>query len=517
MSGALARLEAAWGLGLWLGASGAAAATPGQAIVFDGSAAASDTFVVAFESTGFRVDLGTGTFTCPGVAHVSPGGVVTPGPEESGVFASYSGLQPELTSFLFSQPPLAPAAVEAFYDDCDVRDGFDVAQGHLAQSLATAQTRVADVAVCVTQVESAYCDLVSAIEAATIVPDIPSGARTIAGPGLGAMAPPNQLSCTRLRQQLAVEIPYRLEAIALELATCQSQRAALIQMLANLGPVLGETLRDVLLDAADLALEQARLARGRAQDVLAAIAAIGADLSLAEAQANCAQCPPLAPPYLLPSGIVSTGSATAVLDQLAQAFENAAAVSGDPDEAARLSAVAARMRSIPGDRVLQLTHPAASAVGTHSVALHPAGGAAGGSFPLAVVLSAEAAAGEANLIDHHIAVDAWRTLARTLDPAFEPPDDDDDDDDGLRDAYETDAGTFVSRLATGSDPWIADSDADRYQDGTEVATGSDPNDPGSVPSAPGMPIPALSRWGAALLLVTLGAGARFALRRRRGE
>lgn len=83
----------------------------------------------------------------------------------------------------------------------------------------------------------------------------------------------------------------------------------------------------------------------------------------------------------------------------------------------------------------------------------------------------------------------------------------DRDDDGLLNAVETDTGVFVDAGDTGSDPLSADSDGDGFDDGTEVAAGSDPNDPGSVPATK---VPVLSP--AALVAL---AGVLLVLGRRR--
>ena len=52
--------------------------------------------------------------------------------------------------------------------------------------------------------------------------------------------------------------------------------------------------------------------------------------------------------------------------------------------------------------------------------------------------------------------------------------DEDDDNDGLLDAVETNSGFFVSANDTGTDPLIADTDGDGFDDGLEVAFGTDP-------------------------------------------
>jgi hypothetical protein len=90
--------------------------------------------------------------------------------------------------------------------------------------------------------------------------------------------------------------------------------------------------------------------------------------------------------------------------------------------------------------------------------------------------------------------------------------DPDDDDDVLLDLYETDTGVFVSSTDTGSDPRVADSDGDGVDDGIEVAAGTDPNDPDSLPGQ----VPALGAWTrAALAAALLGASAGLLAARRR--
>ena len=86
--------------------------------------------------------------------------------------------------------------------------------------------------------------------------------------------------------------------------------------------------------------------------------------------------------------------------------------------------------------------------------------------------------------------------------------DPDDDDDGLLDAVETGSGVFVSAFDAGTDPVVADSDGDGFDDGLEVAAGSDPNDALSVPSGAG--VPALPLGGLLVLCagVVAAAGGR---------
>ncbi|MGB6220205.1 hypothetical protein [Haloferula sp.] len=57
----------------------------------------------------------------------------------------------------------------------------------------------------------------------------------------------------------------------------------------------------------------------------------------------------------------------------------------------------------------------------------------------------------------------------------------DSDNDGLNDDVETNTGAFVSPSDTGTSPWVADWDADGFDDGAEVNSGTDPTDPLSFP------------------------------------
>jgi len=86
----------------------------------------------------------------------------------------------------------------------------------------------------------------------------------------------------------------------------------------------------------------------------------------------------------------------------------------------------------------------------------------------------------------------------------------DDDQDGLLDFYETGTGAFVSQWNTGSNSLLADTDGDGFDDGVEVAQGSDPNDPNSTPAPP---VPLLPVAGLLALCASLGAVAMRRIRR----
>ena len=88
----------------------------------------------------------------------------------------------------------------------------------------------------------------------------------------------------------------------------------------------------------------------------------------------------------------------------------------------------------------------------------------------------------------------------------------DDDGDGLLDTVETDTGVYVDENDTGTDPLVADTDGDGWQDGQEVVAGTDPTDPNSVPGGPG--VPGLGPAWYAVLTAALWGVAAGGMRRR---
>ena len=91
----------------------------------------------------------------------------------------------------------------------------------------------------------------------------------------------------------------------------------------------------------------------------------------------------------------------------------------------------------------------------------------------------------------------------------------DDDGDGLLDVVETDTGFFVGPSDTGTDPLRPDTDGDGFPDGAELAAGSDPTNPDSIPGVAA--VPALSFPGLLLLVAALLAASWRELSRRVGR
>lgn len=90
----------------------------------------------------------------------------------------------------------------------------------------------------------------------------------------------------------------------------------------------------------------------------------------------------------------------------------------------------------------------------------------------------------------------------------------DDDGDGLDDVVETNTGVFTSPDYVGTDSLIADSDGDGVDDGDEVAAGSDPNDPLSLPDT--IPVPFGGGLAQGALMCLLGLSSLWVLARRFG-
>ncbi len=87
----------------------------------------------------------------------------------------------------------------------------------------------------------------------------------------------------------------------------------------------------------------------------------------------------------------------------------------------------------------------------------------------------------------------------------------DRDEDNLPNGVETNSGVFVDGNDTGTNPALADTDGDGFDDDVEVLSGTDPNNPLDFPGS----VPALGSWPAFVLGVGLLIAMRVGLRRMR--
>ena len=84
----------------------------------------------------------------------------------------------------------------------------------------------------------------------------------------------------------------------------------------------------------------------------------------------------------------------------------------------------------------------------------------------------------------------------------------------MRDSFENGTGVFVSRVDTGTDASLHDTDGDLYSDAIEIAAGSDPNLFTSIPLRLGVSLPTLGGLAiAGLLGLLLGLGVKRAVKR----
>jgi hypothetical protein len=90
--------------------------------------------------------------------------------------------------------------------------------------------------------------------------------------------------------------------------------------------------------------------------------------------------------------------------------------------------------------------------------------------------------------------------------------DPDDDNDGLLDVVETNTLDFIDENDTGTNPLVADTDGDGFDDGVEVQFGTDPTDPNDRPL---MDVPAAGPMDVAVLAALLLGSAGWVLHRLR--
>jgi hypothetical protein len=202
---------------------------PLQAIVFDGSAEASRTFLVALSRAGFLTQfLKTPFAPCDQVIHQAqwathsldvPGrGISIPGAFhfDFDVFPRPPGP---------SVSPFNPAVLET---DCDVLADFTAVQKYLPDVEVKAEQAQSQIDECLNNVRALHCQIAGAVENAAVIPDAGIGVdtagfddpletgRTVAA---GERIGPDCARCAEALRQL----PQRLDSLELELLTCSAQ------------------------------------------------------------------------------------------------------------------------------------------------------------------------------------------------------------------------------------------------------------------------------------------------------
>jgi hypothetical protein len=511
-------------------AAGSARADLESVFVFDGSPDAGDIFVVN-PFTGLEFDRGEGGFTCPGTSHVSGTGVAPGGPVSAVVEPLGVGLNDEARNFLLSRPALLALNMEfhvaALEDDCDVLAVLADVQAYVAGQVASVNPKWASIDACVAQAEQAYCDKIAAIEQAQVLP----GSNQSAGRSLiwlyprfrdsYVLGPDYFYECTRYTRLILYmsQDPGVHDALDLTLAECQ-------QALAGIGTFDRNTIYEdeiaPMLVRADAYLEKAHTALAYATDYQNIVINWAASFDAVGIQYSCDFCEDLAEWGLDSDGNQQNPRNPDFLDLewgyegiagIANSFQQAALDVEDTVLASRYGSIAAKLASLPPSRIFHASFPASTAVGSVSVALRNSALPDDGTSPLAVVLTARVdTSAQPTLLDVRIVLDALRLFGRTLaSSAASPPNPEDLDSDGVRDSFENGTGVFVSRVDTGTDATLRDTDGDLYSDAIEIAAGSDPNLFTSIPSRLGLSLPAL---GGFALAVLVGLLAGLGMRRR---
>jgi hypothetical protein len=93
----------------------------------------------------------------------------------------------------------------------------------------------------------------------------------------------------------------------------------------------------------------------------------------------------------------------------------------------------------------------------------------------------------------------------------------DRDEDTLGNGVETNTGTFVNGDDTGTNPALADTDGDGFDDGEEVSLGTDPTNPLNFPGSVDPPAVPIGAIAAGLLAAALLASGRMSLVRQRRD
>ncbi len=143
------------------------------------------------------------------------------------------------------------------------------------------------------------------------------------------------------------------------------------------------------LEGADAGLGDAEKNLLDAAETVAGLGSLTASLSEESLEASCAECedPVFTGSPLALSGAVTLFAGRQTVGRFVGAFHSAANDTDDPELAARLADLAARLAAVPNDRVLQILFPSGSGVGQHLLALRAPELPDDGESPLVVVLT----------------------------------------------------------------------------------------------------------------------------------
>jgi hypothetical protein len=375
-------------------AEGPGAIDPDQAIVFDGSTAAQDIFVLSMKNAGYVIERSSSGFVCPESIHVSPGGLFAFG--NAGVFT----LEHEIGHILLLPVPRVPGTIppelQELETDCDLLAVLPALEDYAASANSLAQARLNEAQSCRDRARNLYCAVVATIEDATILdgflgagvipsaPDTPYD-WTFVGPE------PCTQGVTRLD-----EIPASLDFLATLVSVCRGYETELATLHADVliavqshGGLTGADAEQFMANA-DALLGNAESKVRQVEETVDELSESLVAWDEASLEASCDACPPdpIGGSQLLHTGLVQLIQRRQVVGRFVGAFQSAANHTDDPELAARFADLATRLAAVPNDRVLQVLFPSSSAVGQHMLAVRPPELPDDGESPLVVVLTA---------------------------------------------------------------------------------------------------------------------------------
>ncbi len=371
---------------------------PHQAIVFDGSAEASRTYLVALSKAGFLTQFVKIPFTpCSQVIQEPQWAIQSLGVPGRGIFI------PDTFHFdaaVFPRPPgpsVSPFDPTVLRTDCDVLANFAAVQQYLSEVQAKAEQVQSQVDECLNKVRALHCQIAATIENAPVIPS--AGELGTADIGVDSSpSDPSFSGCGACAEALAT-LPQRLDSLESEVGKCTAQFGELSNTLnwINLairplseGGQGGLSLdeKQNLQEEIDRSLAHAEEASVRASQKVAALEEVGPVCALDQVTASCEACSPATGPRHRSRAVLVEWNRQPI-GRLVGAFHAAAQRADSAELADRLSNLAFRLHRLPDDRVLHVTFKTTSLISQDLVALAPPPGnvADNRRAPLAIVLT----------------------------------------------------------------------------------------------------------------------------------